>query len=548
MNAQVITFDHSRVDKKISIGLYLPSGYREFTSFDAFLEVLGNLQGNAKRKPRLMVYSHSMDNHQNKSLLHHLLTNTSHRVQFPEGVGQITWKDKNIIFTNAYSLLPTNLKTLHQAFGTFSLPGTLEGSCSALSEAITAWAELILTEFHTILSSTLATTSVKVLDNEFYPLKRIEGNIDFAQQIRAATYGMRNEIYRKYGENIYFYDVHNMFMSCYDVPVPIGRLQWTRPNIDRGTIAEAKVKVPLDMHLGPLPYRYHGQLCFPVGEFQSTWDIRELRNAVRLGCDISLIKQAEADEEPILDEFGKHVCDLRGEANKHLKKLWKQFGILLYGKFGQRKSRGTIKHITDMTLDEQDFSTPILESDERYHSIPIKKAGRSPYKKPAISMRIRAEARIRHLDHLLAASKVGQLYYCDTDSVVCSSELETFDGPGELGYVDFAVRAYFIKQKFYGYVRPDGHLVQKTAGHSGKTLTAEKFHQLLNLQEVAVGDFRSCSWRDLFQTDPLEKIYQTSIILGKDPPRNRILEGDTDTIPISLPRTEVPEVFQEALK
>jgi len=325
-------------------------------------------------------------------------------------------------------------------------------------------------------------------------------------------------------------------------------MSWTRPNIDRGTIAEAKVKVPLDTYLGPLPYNYHGQLCFPVGEFQGIWDIRELRNAVRLGCDISIIKQAEADEKPILDEFGKHVCDLRGESNRHLKKLWKQFGILLYGKFGQRKARGLVKHISDMTLEEQDFSTPIMESDERYHSVPMRKAGKSPYKKPAISMRIRAEARIRHLDHLLAASEVGQIYYCDTDSIACSKELETFDGPGSLGYVDFAARAYFIKQKFYGYVRPDGHLVQKTAGHSGKKVMEEEFHALLNDKTIAVEDFRSCSWKDLFRDDPLQKIRLVSRILGQDPPRNRILENNTDTVPITLPRTEVPKEFEEALK
>ncbi len=411
----------------------------------------------------------------------------------------------------------------------------LKRDCLSLSEIMEKYCQELLTRFSVTPSLTLALTAMKAFDKNYYPVKKIDSNERYEKQIRLATFGGRNEVYKRYGENLNFYDVRSMFMSCYDVPVPVGKLLWTTPNIDIGTLARAKVKVPTSFYIGPLPFRFRGRLTFPVGEFQGWWDTRWLKFAAELGCDITILQQLRADEEPILKDFAEDVYQLRLDAKREIKsRLWKLFGLRLSGKFGQSRWRSRIVHTND--IKDYTGSHP-LDANEEYHEFTEYVEGhRAPYIKPAISMRIRAEAGIRHTRLLIEAASRGELYYCDTDSITTSTTLPIGKGLGELQLVNQALRGYFIQCKFYGYVSPMGVLHQTSAGFRDFRLDEEDFKKLLEGKTIDEGFYLSLSnWREVLKKAAVRKVNRGRKISGVLGFRNRRQFGK-DTRPLILPQ------------
>lgn len=416
----------------------------------------------------------------------------------------------------------------------------LRRDCMSLSEVLVNYAKIVTDNFGVVPSSTLALTAVKAFDRRFFPLKEISGCEDFETFIRAATYGSRNEVYKRYGEKLNFYDVRRMFMSCYDVPVPVGRMHWVSPNMDKGTLAEAKVRIdPKKFFIGPLPYRlqidnYHTRLCFPVGDLPKCWwDMLELRNAARLGVDITLTRQLASDEAPILKEFGEFINLLSRNSNSSMGKIWKLFGLRLSGKFGQNRINTSIMHIKNIADGEYN---PI-DASEIYHEVfSARSSYKSPYVKPAINMRIRAEARRRHLNLMLKAKDV---YYCDTDSIDTTDELQIGANPGELSYVDFAERAYFINGKFYGYVDKNGILRQRTAGYRDYQLTEFDFKRVLKGEEIPVTYKRLGDWKGALKGLGI-KLEERRFTYKAPDFSNRAM-GKVETSPITLTNGKITD-------
>jgi hypothetical protein len=150
--------------------------------------------------------------------------------------------------------------------------------------------------------------------------------------------------------------------------------------------------------------------------------------------------------------------------------------VSVSGKFGQSRWREVVKHITDI----KDFAGHVpIDKQETYFQVMEYVRGRAPYIKPAVAMRIRAEARIRHLQYLLQAKAHGDIFYGDTDSVFTTTEMPTGSKPGELALITRAERGYFVRQKLYGLIS-EGRLIQRSAGYSDLVLTEEDFENLLN--------------------------------------------------------------------
>ena len=538
----------------IAVGFFDGTNYKEFLKvsedFDVVWEFLSYLRDNY---PGIKLYAHNATNFDNKFILNSLHQH-GEKVRFIAGMGKIIWVDTDISFEDSYLLLGRSLSLLCKAFNVESklewehsetvdiwemqakldsFRAYLKRDCLALSEVLDAFCKELINKFGIVPSSTLALTSVKIFDKKFYPVKNIHSNEDNESFIRYATYGGRNEVYRRYGENLNLYDIRSMYLSCYDVPVPIGKLGWVRPNLDRGILAEAVVKVPKDSLIGPLPYRHKGHLVFPVGEFKGWWDMRELKFSTSLGCDISITRQLDGDEDTVLKEFGDTIFDLRSNCgNRDLSRIWNLLGLRLSGKFGQHRWRTEVKHISEI----EDFTGyyPIDES-EVYHEASVYQNGhRSPYVKPAVNMRIRSEARIRHLEYLLEASKVGRVYYCDTDSVYTDVDMPLTSLPGGLQLMDYAQRAYFIQCKFYGYVDKLGNLKQRTAGYRDFKLWEVDFKGLLEGQNIQQQFQTISNWRDILKRKGITLVDRYHPVSSLFSGRNRIVDG-LDTQPIKLP-------------
>lgn len=535
-----------------AVGLYVDEEYTEFLKKSEDYDVVWEfLQYLGEHYPGYKLYAHNASNYDNKFILQTLIKHNQ-KVSFPAGLAKLVWTEKDISFEDSFLLVGRSLESTCIAFDVprklewdhkeTENPWDMEPSqldkfraylkrdCVSLSLALDAFARELLDRFGVTPSATLSLTSVKAFDKSFYPVNKIATNEDFEKFIRAATYGGRNEVYKRYGENVLMYDMKGMFVSCYDVPMPVGKMQWTRPNMDQGVVAEALVKVPTDLPIGPLPVRFHGRLIFPVGELpKGWWDMVELRHAAeKYGVDIKLTRQLDCDQSPILKEFGEVMGDLRKVSNIEMSRIWKIFGLRLSGKFGQHRTRTEIKHITD--IEDLTGYVPI-DPTEIYHEKTVVSTGhRSPYIKPAINMRVRAEARNRHLDYLMS---VKSRYYCDTDSIHTNETMPMGNELGELNLVGEARRAYYIACKFYGYINQEGALKQRTSGFRDFELSEEQFKKLLEGDGIEHIFGRMGSWREILKGKGFNLNDIPRRLRAPDFP-NRITEG-LETRPIELP-------------
>jgi len=552
----------------VAVGLYDGTTYHEFIrqseEDDPVWRFLLYIQENLKG---IKLYAHNAARYDSKFLLAKF-QEKKEPVRLEAGLFRLTWLKPRITFEDSSAVLPGKLRDLSEGFGLlhkldwahdetdypwimapealYDFRAYLKRDCLSLSEVMGKYAELLITKLDVVPSLTLALTSVKAFDKGFYQIKKIESNEDFEKPIRAASYGGRNEIYKMYGENLNFYDIRQAYVACYDVPVPIGKMLWTSPNIDRGSLAFARVKIPKELYIGPLPFRLRGEsvrsLMFPVGEIAGWWDMVDLRYAVKeRGCDYTIVKQLEADEAPILKEFADRMFELRNGAPTEIEsRIWKLFGSRLVGKLGQSRWQSRIK----ATESIEDFtgSIPVDELEEYHEFTEYIHGDRAPYIKPALNMRIRAEARVRHARLLEEALKTGSLYYCDTDSVVTDVDLPIGEGLGDLKLVTKALKGYFIQCKFYGYIRrrtSAGGIIydllhQVSSGFRDFKLSEEDFEKLLRGELETEGTVMSfTNWKDILKKAEVKRLYKTRTAKSAMSFRNR-RRIDQNTFPLEM--------------
>ena len=538
-------------DNPIAVGFYDGYNYTEFMKENEEDDVIWRFLTHLKAHFRgIKLYAHCASKFDSKFILSSLCQHNE--VVVPEaGFIRLRWKKPNITFEDSYLLLPMSLKNMNKmfgveekgrwphaknlrpwemgdAFGTFR--AYLKNDCLSLSHSIESLCEVLGYTFGITPSISLSTTSAKTFSRCFYDLDKVEANEEYESYIREAIFGGRNEVYKRYGEDINVYDVRSMYVSCYDTPVPTGKMRWIKPDIDKGALAEATVKIPKDWYIGPLPYKYKGRLIFPTGEVTNWWDTRELRNAAKLGVDITLRRQLYCEEEPILKEFGEFISKLRvGKQDTY----WKMFGLALSGKLGQGRWKDVVKHISTLQGQDMEGYSP-LDLEEVYFQRREYIGGRTPYIKPAIAMRIRSEARVRHLNLLLEASKSGEIFYGDTDSIFTTTSLPIGPKVGELTHLGKAERGYFIRQKLYAVIRK-GKLTQRSAGYSDLRLSEEDFKSFLEGKEIETDLIAFPSYKELLKTKEMDLLKRRRSIrwdVGKD---SRVPVG-LDTKPICLPR------------
>lgn len=368
-----------------------------------------------------------------------------------------------------------------------------------------------------------------------FDIDQVPHNLLYEKQIRQCVYGGRNEVYKRYGENLNHFDVQDHYLSCHDVPIPIGRLTLRRPNIDKGVIAKVLVKVPTDLYIGPLPYHLPmGVVGFPVGTFEGEWDMREIRNAVNnFGVEIlKWIWQYDCKEEVVLADFAELIIAAR-KADPIRKEFWKRFGVCYSGKTLETPQETEISNYFSI----KDFSgwVPLDRKNEYWFQKRERPVYVARYERPLIGMRIRTEARIRHLDRLMQALKGGDLCYCDDDSIFTTADLpySADPRPGELKLEDIITRAYFIRQKLYGLVTSDGPLIQKSAGYSDLKLTEEDFQGLLEGRIKLLEETKGLSNLKETAKEGLHVVTRHRTEQGKIP-ENRVY-AELDSRPLILP-------------
>jgi hypothetical protein len=120
---------------------------------------------------------------------------------------------------------------------------------------------------------TISGLSIKIYLNKYY-----NDNIPMINKpsiykdIKQGYYGDITEVYKPYGENLFYYDVNSLypFVALNDMPgLRCEKLTYYRDNSDISELFGffyCKVESPKDLYLGLLPVRVNLGINFPLGK------------------------------------------------------------------------------------------------------------------------------------------------------------------------------------------------------------------------------------------------------------------------------------------
>ena len=319
---------------------------------------------------------------------------------------------------------------------------------------------------------------------------------EMEEKIREGYYGGRTEVFtphcKKSGKiSAYHYDVNSLYPTVMQDPklaYPIGDPEyhtgqmatiiygnWRRNHIGLGYI-RARVYVP-NQDIPPLPTN-NGKLCFLCGYLEGTWTFNELEYAVK-ECRTKIIDIVEViyfrNTFPVfknfIDTFFKLKLEGKETGNEALTSFAKLILNTAYGYLALIRERDDV-----MNLDtEEKYRDKIIYKDEELGFIKIESYVISDSIQVQIAGYVTSYARLFLLKALRKQAKEGSVYYCDTDSIVCSTPLpnEWID-KAKLGYWDLEGELYegfFIFPKVY-YERKKGG--KETIKFKGVTKQTQK--------------------------------------------------------------------------
>jgi hypothetical protein len=309
---------------------------------------------------------------------------------------------------------------------------------------------------------------------------------------REAYYGGRTEVFRRKfdGPGMLCYgDVNSMYpwAMCGDAPVGDattirGSCDWEYLSRCRAGIVEATVYVPESSYVPPLPVRHGGKLVFPVGTFKGAWHADELR--CLLECGGSVVKQHRSVWYSTADAFTGFVEALylyrdksRLGYDEGLAFIAKLLLNSFYGKFGTQTERQMIlggfpdnaegRRLTPFDPDNDIWT----EATECHASYII----------PQVAGWVTARARARLWRALYQVHRSGgDLYYCDTDSIISTHDWGNATKLGEIKRECWITQADFAAPKLYLYETPEGVKV-RAKGFSrfgGSQVTPDQYRAL----------------------------------------------------------------------
>lgn len=293
--------------------------------------------------------------------------------------------------------------------------------------------------------------------------KYIHGNVDGF--VRDAYFGGRTEVFKPIFDSevcdkewLFYYDVNSLYptmMAQHVFPNKFKRWVFGQKQYHPKALGvwKAKVKVPKDMYMPPLPVKHNHKLIFPTGEFVGQWTIYELEYAKSLGVEVlEYIEGVEFEDGGyIFKAFINSLYELRLDAKKRGDKVTDTMTKLImnstYGRMGISKDKNNlvfdvgqeepIRLITELTVNGTHLrlAEKKAEMDEAFSNV-------------AIACYVTSYARV-HLHK--EASKVGvtHIYYCDTDSLFSDKPMETGKELGAMKLEYKCKSACFLMPKTY---------------------------------------------------------------------------------------------------
>ena len=366
---------------------------------------------------------------------------------------------------------------LAKACATFNLPGKdslpldthesdpqwevyNEQDCRAL------WS--VLGRFHTMVEDKLGgevgittpATAMKTWRRKYLPYKIHRG--EDAHDFVFSTYcGGRTEVFQREAPSLNYYDINSSYPAVMREPMPSGpAIWWSGPPPDcfikegSGYVGFVEASVELDSYIPILPVKRDGKLLFPSGRINGRWDWAELSRVadrvVRWG------KSVWFASTPLLASMVEDLYPFRDSSlpgyDAGLAYVVKILLNSLYGKFGQSALRRKVVPWSEdlpegaIPVDGTSLS-PVWYIDEEVTA---------PYIMPQIAAHVTSLARLKLYDWMAQCGE--SLAYCDTDSIITSSLLDTSTHLGDLKneYPGVTFDGTFLAPKLYMLRGSDG--------------------------------------------------------------------------------------------
>ena len=246
-------------------------------------------------------------------------------------------------------------------------------------------------------------------------------------------------------------------------------------------------------HIPPLPCKME-KLAFVCGNVYGVWNFEELEYAIKqCGCKITKYKEVVFFNKtyPVFNRFITKMVEIKNEGTRTKNDALRTLGKLImnvgYGYTGMRRDDKTaLKPIEEYnTLIEK--GVKIKDFNENLGFVEIPQEIKSEYIQVGIASTVTCRARLVLLKALRYCAERGEVYYCDTDSIVTDVELpsEIVD-PIELGKWDLEntiEKGLFLKPKVYSEITLKEGTNIKFKGVSRETQKTLNFNNYVELLE-----------------------------------------------------------------
>lgn len=299
--------------------------------------------------------------------------------------------------------------------------------------------------------------------------------------LKRGFYGGRTEVFNcsNVTGDIHGYDL----ISCYPdamrkIPIlDTGTKKYTKkPNFKNEGMVDCIVEAPENISVPYLPIKFDDKLIFPRGTFRGVWSYFEIREAKKIGYKIIRIFRAIEFTSMFdfkLDKFVNKIFQERAKAKKSGDLIMDYVCKILlnscYGRFAMGNEKTELVAFEQFFKIKGDFASEIYPNNQ----ISIKRiTDHNPSTNFMTAALITAFGRHELYKHLINAENIGQLLYCDTDSVF-------YKGPkfknipknptlGDLDYQYSIKKARFVLPKTYHLEFTDGTEIFKCKGVWGE--------------------------------------------------------------------------------
>lgn len=365
-------------------------------------------------------------------------------------------------------------------------------------------------------------------------------SVKYDDFVRKSYHGGRTEVFKRYGRNLFYYDVNSMYPSVMkNRPYPAGKIFHTKKFWkDRLGIYEATVHVPYMRYPLLCTKSKDDKLLFPIGTFDGVFTSAELLEAQKYGVRFKIkTGMVWTDSCYPFTDYVNHWHTEKKKAKKNGDKAREYIAKLhlnsLYGKLGQRRFHRHVKQGLASWMKDKDAYCLHEEMDLWSYDV----ADKTPFTYVHLGSFVTAYSRILlHQGMMEVDNNGGEVFYCDTDSITTDVHIKSGDNLGEWELENEIREGIFILPKLYALSLQDGSVVIHSKGLDAKRLKWSYFEKALKgdlskLQErrhQLVGIFASAR-RGLDILDTIISKRSVKHIYDK-----RIMTDDINTEPISL--------------